>query len=128
MRIQRELMRGAGPIAVLRLLKDGEMYGYEVVAALAERSEGVLAMGQSTLYPMLYNLEAKGLIEGVWREADSGRDRKYYRLTDKGRARLAADLKQWEALSRAMTGLGVPGVTPTSRTVSGNSGTEGALA
>lgn len=107
MRIERELMRGAGPVAVLKLLQRGEMYGYELVEALSKRSDGVLAMGQSTLYPLLYNLEAKGLIEGVWREADSGRDRKYYRLTERGRKRLAEDIKQWQALAAAMTGLGV---------------------
>lgn len=109
MRIERELMRGAGPVAVLKLLQSGEMYGYEVVAALAKVSDGVLDMGQSTLYPMLYNLEAKGLIEGAWREATSGRDRKYYRLTDAGHKKLAADTKQWEALASAMASLGIIG-------------------
>src|SRR5688572_23181572 len=107
MRIERELMRGAGPVAILKLLQQSEMYGYELVEALTRRSDGVLAMGQSTLYPLLYNLEAKGLIKGDWREADSGRERKYYRLTDKGRKRLAADMKQWQALAGAMAGLGV---------------------
>ena len=107
MRIERELIRGAGPVAVLRLLSHREMYGYELVEALDRASEGVLAMGQSTLYPMLYNLEAKGLIEGVWREAESGRSRKYYALTRKGRGRLASDTKQWEALVRAMRAIGV---------------------
>lgn len=107
MRIERELMRGAGPVAVLKLLERGEMYGYEIVAALAARSGGVLDMGQSTLYPMLYNLEAKGLIVGAWREASSGRDRKYYRLTAKGQKRLVAEEKQWKALAGAMATLGV---------------------
>jgi PadR family transcriptional regulator PadR len=107
MRIERELMRGAGPIAVLKLLQRGEKYGYELVEALSAKSGGVLAMGQSTLYPMLYNLESKGLIDAVWREADSGRDRKYYRLTEKGRKRLAEDTKQWQALADAMTGMGI---------------------
>lgn len=109
MRIERELMRGAGPVAVLKLLQSGEMYGYEVVAALAKVADGVLDMGQSTLYPMLYNLEAKGLIEGVWREAASGRERKYYRLTDAGHKKLASDVKQWEALAAAMASLGIIG-------------------
>lgn len=107
MRIERELMRGAGPVAILKLLERGEMYGYQLVEALSRRSDGVLAMGQSTLYPLLYNLEAKGFIKGDWREAESGRDRKYYRLTDKGRKRLAADMKQWRALAAAMSGLGI---------------------
>jgi PadR family transcriptional regulator, regulatory protein PadR len=114
MRIERELMRGAGPVAVLKLLERGEMYGYELVEALARRTGGVLDMGQSTLYPLLYNLEAKGLLEAVWRTADSGRERKYYRLTGKGKKRLAHDTAQWEALSLAMQALGITpaGVRP----------------
>ena len=107
MKIERELMRGAGPVAVLSLLKDGPMYGYELVAAIAERSEGVLAMGQSTLYPMLYNLEAQGCVRGQWRETESGRGRKYYSLTAKGQKRLANDTRQWRAISEAMVALGV---------------------
>ena len=59
MRVEKELMRGAGPMAVMQLLSSGEKYGYELVEALSKRSGGVLAMGQSTLYPLLYNLEAK---------------------------------------------------------------------
>ena len=49
MRIERELMRGAGPVAILKLLSHREMYGYELVETLASRTEGVLAMGQSTV-------------------------------------------------------------------------------
>lgn len=107
MRIERELMRGAGPAAVLKLLERGEMYGYELVEALSRRTEGVLDMGQSTLYPLLYNLEAKGLIRSRWREGESGRERKYYSLTGAGKKRLAHEVEQWEAVSRAMVSLGV---------------------
>ena len=107
MRVERELMRGAGPLAVLKLLETGEQYGYELVEALARHSEGVLAMGQSTLYPMLYNLEAKGLLRATWRDADSGRKRKYYALTDRGRKKLVSDTKQWEALTAAMMSMGI---------------------
>jgi len=107
MKIERELMRGAGPTAVLRLLSRREMYGYELVEALSKQTDGVLAMGQSTLYPMLYNLEAKGLIEAEWREADSGRERKYYGLTGKGKKRLAEDTESWRALVGALASLGV---------------------
>lgn len=110
MRIERELMRGAGPVAVLSLLRSQPRYGYELVEALAQRSSGVLDMGQSTLYPMLYNLEAKGLIEGFWQAAPQdagGRDRKYYRLTPKGLKRLETDSAQWRSLLGAMRALGV---------------------
>lgn len=109
MRIERELMRGAGPAAVMRLLETGEKYGYELVRLLERQSDGVLAMGQSTLYPLLYNLEAKGLIRSRTEMAENGRERKYYRLTDKGKRQLERDRKQWEALSVAMGKLGVIG-------------------
>ncbi|MCA9101298.1 MAG: helix-turn-helix transcriptional regulator [Planctomycetales bacterium] len=107
MKIERELMRGAGPVAVLKLLEGGRMYGYEIVAALAERSDGVLAMGQSTLYPMLYNLEAQGLVRSERVRSESGRQRKYYALTAQGKKRLAHDTAQWEAVSAAMSALGI---------------------
>ncbi len=107
MRVERELMRGAGPVAVLKLLDRGEMYGYELIEALAERTDGVLAMGQSTLYPLLYNLEAKKLIRSRWRQTKAGRRRRYYELTERGRKRLADERSQWRALVRAMKLLGV---------------------
>lgn len=113
MRLESELMRGAGPVAVLKLLERKEMYGYELADALATRSEGVLDMGQSTLYPLLYNLEAKGMIESDRRTADNGRERKYYRLTSKGRRRLAEDMDAWKRLVSAMSAIGVIGPAST---------------
>ena len=105
MRVEKELMRGAGPMAVMQLLTSGERYGYELVESLAQRSSGVLAMGQSTLYPLLYNLEAKGLITSRV-DATGKRPRRYYRLTDKGKRRLVHDTNQWQSLLNAMRGLG----------------------
>lgn len=107
MKIERELMRGAGPAAVLKLLEGGKKYGYELVTAIAEESGGVLTMGQSTLYPLLYNLEAQGYVRGKWYRSESGRERKYYSLTAKGGRRLAAATKQWQAVTRAMQELGI---------------------
>jgi len=96
-RIEREMMRGAGPVAVLKLLESGAKYGYELVETLARESNGVLDMGQSTLYPLLYNLEAQKLVRSEWRDTGSARLRKYYTLTRRGgralgeaRARLPA--------------------------------------
>ena len=107
MRVERELMRGAGPVAVLKLIERREMYGYELVEVLSERSDGVLAMGQSTLYPLLYNLEAKKLIKSRWRQTPTSRRRRYYALTDRGRKRLATETSQWRALVKAMILIGV---------------------
>jgi PadR family transcriptional regulator PadR len=119
MKIERELMRGAAPLAVLSLLHNGEMYGYELVKALAKRTDGVLDLGQSTLYPMLYNLEAKGLVKARMDKADNGRPRKYYRLTGKGKRKLAKDKSQWEALSEALGKLGIGGVSGASPSPAG---------
>lgn len=110
MRIERELMRGAGPVAVLKLLQRREMYGYELVETLARQTRGVLDMGQSTLYPMLYNLEAQGFVASRWSEpaaGEGGKARKYYRLTAKGEKRLAADSAQFQRLAAALMNLGV---------------------
>ena len=62
MKLERELMRGAAPTAVMQVLAGGEKYGYELVEMLSRQSNGLLGIGQSTLYPLLYNLEAKGLV------------------------------------------------------------------
>ncbi|MBL8889168.1 MAG: PadR family transcriptional regulator [Planctomycetaceae bacterium] len=107
MKIESELMRGAGPAAVLQLLSGGEMYGYQLVEALTVRSKGVLEMGQSTLYPMLYNLEAKGLVASSNKPGPNGRQRRYYRLTPAGLTRLEQDRAQWSALVQGLQALGL---------------------
>lgn len=113
MKVERELIRGAGPVAVLQLLKRREMYGYELAETLSRRTAGVLAMGQSTLYPLLYSLEAKRLVESRWVEMPSGRRRRYYRLTERGTALLDRRRTEWRELFEAMAGIGV--VSPSAR-------------
>jgi PadR family transcriptional regulator PadR len=106
-RVDQTLLRGAGPTAVLVLLGEREMYGYQLAQALDERSAGVLEMGHSTLYPLLYNLEAKGLIASDERVAESGRMRRYYRLTSEGRRTLRQQRAEWRSLAAALARLGV---------------------
>jgi len=107
--LEREWMRGAAPLAVLTLLERREMYGYELVEALEQGTGGLLAMGQSTVYPLLYNLEARGHVKPVWRTASSGRRRKYYRITSDGRAWLERQRDQWGKLVTALGRLGLNG-------------------
>jgi PadR family transcriptional regulator PadR len=107
--VHTELIRGAGPVAVLQLLAAREMYGYELVGALDEQTAGVLAMGQSTLYPMLYHMEAKGLIRGRWRKSESGRRRKYYGMTAAGQTALRRHREEWRDLFGAMRDIGLLG-------------------
>ena len=107
MKLEREMMRGAGPTAVMQLLSSGEMYGYEIVESLTKQSKGVFELGQSTLYPMLYNLESKGLVSSREKKAESGRKRRYYKLTVKGKKKLETDREQWTAIMRGMKALGL---------------------
>jgi PadR family transcriptional regulator, regulatory protein PadR len=108
MSLDREWIRGAAPLAVLTLLAGGEMYGYELVEALEQRSGRLLELGQSTVYPLLYNLQARGFVEPIGRVAPSGRERKYYRLTPAGRAWLEMQQGQWSTLVEALRRIGVP--------------------
>lgn len=104
-----ELIRGAGTTAVLSLLEEREMYGWELSEALAEETGGLLELGRSTLYPMLYNLEAKDLVESRWGSSDTGRRRKYYGLTEKGRRHLERRRGEWASLVLALERVGVLG-------------------
>ncbi len=107
MTLEREWMRGAAPLAVLTLLEGREMYGYELVEALEKDTGGILAMGQSTVYPLLYNLEARGHVTPVSRTAPTGRRRKYYQITPVGRTWLEGQRHQWGQLVHGLGRLGI---------------------
>jgi DNA-binding PadR family transcriptional regulator len=99
-----QFIKGVARMLVLQLLSERTMYGYELATALSRRSDGVFALGQGTLYPLLYSLEAKGLIE-VAREEDAPgteRKRRYYRVTPAGRAELTAGLATWRDMTHGM--------------------------
>jgi PadR family transcriptional regulator PadR len=104
---ENQFIRGAGMLAVLKVLERGELYGYAIVEALAKTKGDALHLGQATVYPMLYNLEAKGFIAARWDEETASRPRKYYRLTPEGKKRLAEDAKTWRRLIGAMSALGL---------------------
>ncbi len=107
MSLDREWIRGAAPLAVLTLLETREMYGYELVEALERGSGGLLELGQSTVYPLLYNLEGRGYVEPVRRTAPSGRKRKYYHITAAGQSWLVGQQEQWATLVEALSRLGI---------------------
>jgi PadR family transcriptional regulator PadR len=91
-------------MVVLEILGRGAMYGYQLSEAVAQRSGNILTLGRGTLYPLLYNLEAKGLVKGDWQEGDSGRNRRYYSITGAGKEYLSAQREQWQKLA---TGVGL---------------------
>ena len=102
MKFESQLLKGVAPVVVLEILSRGPMYGYELGEAIAERSGDILHLGKGTLYPLLYNLEAKKLVAAKWQDAKTGRRRRYYSLTGKGKTALA---KQKEQLRELTTGL-----------------------
>jgi len=102
MRFESQLLKGIAPTVVLEILSRGEMYGYELSRAIEQRSEDILTLGKGTLYPLLYNLEAQKLVRGKWRSADSGRKRRYYSITSRGKTQLE---RQKEQLKEFTAGL-----------------------
>ena len=102
MEFNRELMKGTTVPIVLRLLSEREMYGYEIVKVVNERTGGRFEWREGTLYPCLHRLEVKGLVRSRWQGAPNGRQRKYYVLTRKGRAELAARTEEWKESSAAV--------------------------
>lgn len=112
MGFEREWMRGAAPLAVLTLLERQAMYGYELVEALERDSGGLLELGQSTVYPLLYSLEAKGHLTSFTQQAPTGRRRKYYQVSPDGRRWLESQRDQWSALVLALGRLGITATQP----------------
>ena len=102
MKFESQLLKGVAPVVVLEILSRGEMYGYELSQAIEERSGNVLTLGKGTLYPLLYNLEAKKLIKGEWQDTDSKRKRRYYSITSKGKAQLAKQKEELKSLTESL--------------------------
>ena len=102
MKFESQLLKGVAPVVVLEILSRGSMYGYELSQAIEKRSNEILTLGKGTLYPLLYNLEAKKLIEGKWEDAPSGRRRRYYSITSKGKTQLAAQKEQLQSLQAGL--------------------------
>jgi PadR family transcriptional regulator PadR len=94
---------------ILEVAAQGPTYGYEITQTVAERSQGYFELKEGSLYPALHRLERQKLMRASWREAD-GRRRKYYELTDAGRAELDARKRSWLSFAA-----GVNGVLGTSR-------------
>ncbi len=99
MKFESQLLKGIAPVVVLEILSRGQMYGYELSQAIEQRSGDVLTLGKGTLYPLLYNLEAKKLVKGKWESNKSSRKRRYYSITSKGKDQLVKQKAQLEKLT-----------------------------
>src|SRR5664279_5436784 len=102
-RIGSQLLKGTTPLLVLSVLRDGELYGYEIAQRIRERSGGAFAPSEGSLYPALHALEAEGALSASWRESDKGPRRRYYSMTSAGGALLAEHEAQWNSFSLGVT-------------------------
>jgi PadR family transcriptional regulator len=102
MKIGKELVAASAVPLVLAILADGESYGYAIIQRVRELSQGALEWSDGMLYPVLHWLEKNGFVRAHWRVAESGRKRKYYRITASGRAQLAEERRQWEAVDTTL--------------------------
>ena len=98
-----DVKKGSAEILVLSLVEERARHGYEIARLIEDRSAGVLKFHIASLYPMLYRLEARGLIQGRWVEKTGQRRRRFYRLTPEGRRVLAAQRNRWEEFIAALT-------------------------
>ena len=94
--LARELKRGSTEILILSLLEESERHGYDLARLIGERSRGAISFHVASLYPTLYRMEDKSLIEGRWVEKAGQRRRRYYRVTAAGRKTLASQRTTWE--------------------------------
>jgi len=89
-------------LLVLKLLEDGDLYGYQMIAELRRRSDDTFRLRAGTLYPLLHGLEEKGLVSAYEQTADSGKARRYYHLTRQGRDALREKENAWNTYTRAV--------------------------
>jgi transcriptional regulator len=100
--LSREVKKGSAEPLVLALLEDRPRHGYEIGKLIEERSAGAISFQIASLYPTLYRLEKRGLIEGRWVEKTGTRRRRYYRLTAAGRRVLRSQRSFWQEFLEAL--------------------------
>src|SRR3954451_15291876 len=121
MDINKDLIAASSTPIVLAILAEEASYGYAILKRVRELSGGRMEWTDGMLYPVLHRLERLGHVEARWAIAESGRRRKYYRITSGGRAQLAEERRQWQAGEGTLRGvwraLSVP--VPTSYSAAG---------
>ena len=105
MQIAKDLVAASSTLLVLGILEEGESYGYAIVKRVSELSGGRLQWTDGMLYPLLHRLERLGHVEARWGESESGRKRKYYRITREGLEELSTQRRQWRVVDGALRGI-----------------------
>ena len=106
---QQELLRGTLDVLVLKTLSWGPRHGYAIARWLEQQTDDALAIGEGSLYPALYRMEARGWIEAGWGTSELGRRAKVYSLTAEGRRALEQQTAQWESFTRSVARVLLPG-------------------
>lgn len=97
-----KIKRGSAEFAILCVLAEERLHGYQIAQRIIERTEGELRFTLASLYPMLYALEKRGWIAGAWETSKGGRERRHYRLTPAGAKRIAPLRREWRGFFRAI--------------------------
>ena len=105
MEINKDLVAASSTPIVLAILAESDSYGYAILQRVRELSGGHMEWTDGMLYPVLHRLERLGHVEARWETADSGRRRKYYRITSQGRTQLAEERRQWQAVESTLRGI-----------------------
>jgi DNA-binding PadR family transcriptional regulator len=102
MAINKDLIAASSTPLVLAILAEGDSYGYAILQRVRELSGGHMEWTDGMLYPVLHRLERLGHVKAQWKVAESGRRRKYYHITSQGRAQLAEERRQWQAVDATL--------------------------
>jgi PadR family transcriptional regulator len=98
-----DLPQGTLDLLILKVVALRPLHGYAITQRLQQVSRDVVQVQQGSLYPALHRLENRGLLTAEWRDTETGREAKFYRLTRKGRAQLQSETASWERLTEAVT-------------------------
>ena len=102
-KLSKELIGASTTSIILSILTKNESYGYEIIQNIKEISGGEIEFGEGTLYPVLHKLEKKGLIQSSWKIAESGRKRKYYKISSDGGKELKIEKQNWNTMNQIIT-------------------------
>ena len=97
-----EFLRGTLDVLILKVLVWGPLHGYAITSLIRQQSDDALLLEEGTLYPALWRLESKGLVEAEWGLSENNRKAKFYRLTPAGRRHLRSEVRTWEAYAAAV--------------------------
>jgi PadR family transcriptional regulator, regulatory protein PadR len=97
-----DLPQGTLDLLILKVIALGPIHGYAIAQRIQQISRDVLQVQQGSLYPALHRLENKGFLAADWKETETGREAKYYRLTAQGRKHLNAETANWKRLATAI--------------------------